>query len=315
MDKSPSRPEETTRSAQGVLGTALHDFSQDTETVWSTITRLGLAENIAELEVRGFTVLPPERVAPPEFIAALRDRILGVARRRTGQPLKLADGTTRRKGSGGENELYEIGGLTVPYLLLEDPLFQEAALNPACLAIIDYLIGKSATITASLAILKSRGEKDLPLHIDQVITPPPLAHVHQFCNVTWALTDYTRANGALCFVPGSHKYFRPPLPGEGVGQRVAVEAPAGSMILWPGSTWHGSFARTSPGLRVTLINQYTRPHLRPLEPYRENVPAELLERLPRRFATLMGKDLNHGWKEEGPQNEATAYNRGRHAYD
>ena len=29
----------------------------------------------------------------------------------------------------------------------------------------------------------------------------------------------------------------------------------------------------------------------------------------------MGKHINYGWNEEGPQNEATAYNVSRHAYD
>ncbi|MCC6918694.1 MAG: hypothetical protein IT548_05785 [Alphaproteobacteria bacterium] len=87
------------------------------------------------------------------------------------------------------------------------------------------------------------------------------------------------------------------------------------MIFWSGHTWHGAFARTAPGLRINLLMAMMRPHMRPQEPYRENVTAEMLAKNPPVFARLMGKHLNYGWKAEGPQNEATAYNVGRHVYD
>jgi ectoine hydroxylase-related dioxygenase (phytanoyl-CoA dioxygenase family) len=94
-----------------------------------------------------------------------------------------------------------------------------------------------------------------------------------------------------------------------------VECKAGSMIFWGGNTWHGAFARKNPGLRINLIIAMFRPHMRPQEPYRENVTQEILDANPPRFATLMGKHLNYGWQEEGPQNEPEASNVGRHAYD
>ena len=96
---------------------------------------------------------------------------------------------------------------------------------------------------------------------------------------------------------------------------MPVECKAGSIIFWGGNAWHGAYARKNPGLRINLIMAMMRPHMRPQEPYRENVTQEILDANPPRFARLMGKNLNYGWKEEGPQNEATAYNVSRHAYD
>jgi len=87
------------------------------------------------------------------------------------------------------------------------------------------------------------------------------------------------------------------------------------MIFWGGHTWHGAFARTAPGVRVNLLMAMMRPHLRPQEAYREHVTDEVLASNPPRFAKLMGKHINYGWREEGPQNSQNAYNMGRHVYD
>jgi ectoine hydroxylase-related dioxygenase (phytanoyl-CoA dioxygenase family) len=35
---------------------------------------------------------------------------------------------------------------------------------------------------------------------------------------------------------------------------VAVEAPAGSLIVFHGNTWHGALPRRRPGYRFTLIS-------------------------------------------------------------
>lgn len=298
----------------GVVGSNAFSIAPDAEVVWEQIERLGLFRQIAELEVKGYAVIPPEMIGPPAFIDELRQSLIDVVEHRYGTRLDLASNEIPAPDRN-VNEAYKAVGINVAYLLFENPAFQKAAMNETVLALIDYLIGKSANITSCVSLIKGPGDTDLPLHIDSVITPAPLSPHQQFCNVTWLLTDYSREGGALCFVPGSHKYLRAPIPGEGVADRVPIEAPAGSVVLWPGSTWHGAFARMTDGLRANLIIQYIRPHLRPLEPYRENVTREILAANPPRFATLMGQDLNHGWKEEGPQRESTAYNRGRHAYD
>jgi hypothetical protein len=276
--------------------------------LWDEIERLDLARNIAELEVLGWTVIPPEKAAPAGFWERLRDKILEVAERRSGVAPDL------ERGASHANAARPIGGLYT-YLLLEDPVFQEAMCNPIGMALTTYMLGKNAIASNCIGDLKGPGEEDLGLHSDHALMLAPFPPNAQVCNVTFALSDYTKDNGALCFVPGSHKYFRHPLYNEGLDQRVPVECKAGSIIFWGGNAWHGAFARKNPGLRINLIMAMMRPHMRPQEPYRENVTQEILDANPPRFARLMGKNLNYGWKEEGPQNEATAYNVSRHAYD
>jgi ectoine hydroxylase-related dioxygenase (phytanoyl-CoA dioxygenase family) len=283
-------------------------ISPEAVELWREIERLDLVAHIAELEVLGWTVIPSEKAAPAGFCDRLREKILEVAERRGGVAPDMISGRTHADAKRS------IGGLYT-YMLFEDHIFQQAMCNPIGMALTTYMVGKNAVASNCIAVLKGPGNEDLGLHADNTLMTAPFPPNTQVCNITYALTDYTRENGALCVVPGSHKHFRHPVGDEGLTERVPVECEAGSIIFWGGSLWHGAFTRTAPGLRINLIMAMFRPHIRPQEPYRENVTREILEANPPRFARLMGQHLNYGWKQEGPQNEATAYNVSRHAFD
>jgi ectoine hydroxylase-related dioxygenase (phytanoyl-CoA dioxygenase family) len=179
------------------------------------------------------------------------------------------------------------------------------------LCLVTHLLGENAVLSNCLAFVKGPGNEDLGLHCDNVYVPEPFPVHAQVCNATWLLTDYSRDDGALCFVPGSHQHGRHPKAGEAVQQRVAVEAPAGSLVFWHGHTWHGAFARRNPGIRMNLINAFMRMYMRPQEPYREYVTAQQLAARPARFATLLGQDVTYGWREEGLDYEALGRHSGK----
>ena len=52
---------------------------------------LGLKEYCDLADEQGFAVVPPEKVAPPEFIERLRNTVLRVAEERTGQKFSLEE--------------------------------------------------------------------------------------------------------------------------------------------------------------------------------------------------------------------------------
>jgi ectoine hydroxylase-related dioxygenase (phytanoyl-CoA dioxygenase family) len=143
----------------------------------------------------------------------------------------------------------------------------------------------------------------LPLHGDDLsIQPHP--NFYNFATVNVCLTDLTEESGCLAFVPGSHKRLRQPteqervLAGEDANpEAVPLVAPAGSVVIWPSHTWHGSWESFTPGLRVTLALLFERPQFQPYELYRETTPDEVIERNSPRFATLMGMDTISGWNE------------------
>ena len=52
-------------------------------------------------------------------------------------------------------------------------------------------------------------------------------------------------------------------------ETVPVQAPAGSLAMWPGFTWHGAIARSEPGLRISLVLVWARAFMKQVNQWRE----------------------------------------------
>ncbi|MEN2423116.1 phytanoyl-CoA dioxygenase family protein [Streptomyces rimosus] len=272
--------------------------------IYHKIEELGLEKNVAELETFGFTVLEPGRAAPVEWVERLRDRMLEVAERRTGVKHDPGTGThaagAHPFGFKHMNFLY--------YLLLEDPVFQEALLNPYVLALHSYLLGFDCRLSSMTGLITWPDEvgygKGLGLHSDNHVHGPLMGGMETHtANATWVLTDYTRENGALAVVPRSHVEGRQPNSAlnEGAKEAIPVEVPAGSLVFWNGNLWHGAYPRTNPGLRLALPIYCARAHMQPQEDYRANVTSETLANNPERLAVLLGLGTPMPWASpDGP---------------
>lgn len=269
--------------------------TSDLNDIYRDALKHGLVENIAELEAFGFTVIPPEKVAPTDYHARLRQAVLDAHERRSGN--HIGDIDTDRTG---ERKALS----TLWALLFEDRVFEEAVLNPVVYTMARYMCGKSVVLSDLLGLLKNQDDRPThTLHLDQIGTPPPLPMYPQVGNITWTLTDYTIDNGPVAIVPGSHRFGRPPTEYEerfleegAPVPAIPIEAPAGSLIIWGGNTWHASFPRKAPGLRVNLILVFCRSYMRPIQDFRALCPDEVLERNPPEFADLLG--VNHPFPYE-----------------
>ena len=259
------------------------------------LRRLELERNALELEVCGYTVI--EGAIDPDLTARALEATLRAFADRTGKRPDVKTG-----------EGYEGYSMT-RYLLLEDPAFEKIVVAEKVLALVDYMIGSDCILSTLTGHIRGEGSNKalpsgyLPLHSDDV-TPQPYHSLNNFVSVNIFLTDVTEESGCLAFVPGSHKLLRKPTPQEMVLEgeaanpdAVPLVAPAGSAVVWPSHTWHGSWESHTPGLRVTLAELFHRPHLQPYELLRESVPDEVLARNSPRFATLMGMDTITGWNE------------------
>jgi ectoine hydroxylase-related dioxygenase (phytanoyl-CoA dioxygenase family) len=271
--------------------------SPDLAEIYRDLIKHDLVEHVAELDAFGFTVVPPEKVAPPEFHEQLREALLTVHERRTGHRITdIATGTT---------------GLDNPKsthfdLLKEDPAFQQMLLNPAVYALARYQCGKSVVLGDMLGAVFGKGAPMLGLHTDQHATPPPLPQYVQTTNITWALTDFTPEAGPVAIVPMSHRFGRRPEPREAnflapdaPVAAVPVRAAAGSLIVWGGTTWHGTFPRTQDGLRLKVTMVFSRVYMRPIRDLRRETPPEILANNPPEFRALLGVDVPYPFPEDG----------------
>lgn len=274
--------------------------TEDLNGLYRRIRDLGLEANVAELDAFGFTIIP--QALSPQRTEALRKAVLAAAETSFGKDLDLE----------GEAELHDVK--LAPYLLYKDPLFEEAVLNEKPLALITYLLGRSCWLSSLTSHVKGPGEVPLALHADTANgVPAPFSPYSHVANCNYALTDYTEESGALAMVPGSHRYFRQPtgfenkLTGnERNPHAIPIEVPAGTAIVWHGNTWHGSFPRRIPGLRINLSMYFCRQYMAPQEIYGADVPADLLARHGRdsRMAQLLGMNHFNGWRDEGPAKDA-----------
>lgn len=270
--------------------------TEDLNDVYREIERLGLERHVMELDAYGFTVV--ENMIDAQTVETARQAICDICEKQTGRKPDL--------DIGEEHPNWRF----VPYLMPRHEVFQDIMLNEKGLALITYLVGKSAQLFSMGCHFKGPGEGgEISLHADASL-PAPLPSYAVLCNINYALTDYTKEGGCLAIVPGSHKLCRAPRPEESrldpVHQNpnaVPMEGPAGTAVIWHGNTWHGSFPRQTPGLRLNLAVPYARPFMKVQERYGSELPQSVIDRNAHhpRFRQLVGLEDSYGWKEEGPR--------------
>ena len=107
------------------------------------------------------------------------------------------------------------------------------------------------------------------MHADQSRVPEPWNwRAPHIANMNWLLTDYTRDDGTLSYVPKSRKEEIFPPQNEANERAVPVEAPMGSLVIFQRRIKHGSFRKTTPGLRVSLHGVHCHPYMLPGQDYK-----------------------------------------------
>ena len=269
------------------MGLAEYNVYPQVDGLMRDIETYDLHKNVVELQAYGMTIVPPEKMhSSAGFIDRLRDAIIKTCETRNDIELgdhRTAEATREQTGRNSWD------------LLEEDEIFVEAAINPVNLTLVRWLLGQSAVFSGQTWIIKGQGGAGLGLHSDSHGIPPGAGHIAHMCNASWICTDYeSSADGPTVFVPGSQHYGRATLPHEASLEStpfkfVPLIAKAGSLAIWNGATWHASEARTNPGLRVTLVQNYMRSYMRVQHDYESTSP-ELLEKHPE-LARVIGKAL------------------------
>ena len=172
--------------------------------------------------------------------------------------------------------------------LMQLPLLQGVAdlvLKPHCE---DYLLN-----TAQLIEIRA-GETAQRIHRDEDAWPHmPEVRPQLEVEAMFALTDFTKANGATNVVPGSHLWERgrEPEPHE----ILQAEMPAGSALIYLGSTLHGGGANTTANTRRRgMFFGFVVGWLRTEENTFLTVPIEAARTMPVRVQELLG------YKSHGP---------------
>ena len=147
-----------------------------------------------------------------------------------------------------------------------DPVFCELAEHPRALEVVRGILGWPALLSNISANITGPGGGEMVLHADQLYMPEPWSGI-QGINVLWCIDDFTDENGGTRYVPGSHRHNRAPTQAaDHALDTVAIEAPAGSMVVMEGRVWHKTGNnRTTETRRAGVFAWYTIPIYRPQE--------------------------------------------------
>jgi ectoine hydroxylase-related dioxygenase (phytanoyl-CoA dioxygenase family) len=174
-------------------------------------------------------------------------------------------------------------------LFAKTRLFDQAAIDPLLQEVLDRVLGHYQ-LSAPVGIRIGPGEKAQILHRDDSIYPLPEPHPPVVVNTMWPLDEFTAANGATRFVPGSHQWEP--------GRRPAADDPVvqatmspGCAMFYLGSLWHGGGANQTADPRLGVILEYASGWLRPQENHCLAVPPGIVRELPERLQELLGYNI------------------------
>ncbi len=167
--------------------------------------------------------------------------------------------------------------------------FDAAATHPIVLGVLDNVLG-DYQLSAPTGIEIGPGECAQPLHPDDAIYPLARPHDEIVMNAMWPLCDFNADNGGTVLVPGSHRWTNE-FPGPD-SETITIEMPAGSLLLYRGSLWHGGGANHTDQPRLGVVVHYASSWLRPVENHVLVVPPEKARELPERLQELLGYNVH-----------------------
>jgi ectoine hydroxylase-related dioxygenase (phytanoyl-CoA dioxygenase family) len=227
-------------------------------------------------------------VLPPETLSRLDDELTPLIERTEPSGDEWAGRRTKRTGG----------------LVALCPGCRPVVMHPLVLSAANAVLGHycdkiQLNLTQLITILP--GQDAQPLHRDRFVwggggtgfvgaggIPKPIEP--QF-NAIWALTDFTRENGATHVVPGSHEWdFDRDAERE---HSVQAEMTCGSVVLYTGSIIHGGGANRSSAARVGMTFTYCLGWLRQEENQYLSCPPEVAKHLDPELTDLLGYTMGN----------------------
>jgi ectoine hydroxylase-related dioxygenase (phytanoyl-CoA dioxygenase family) len=227
-------------------------------------------EVVATLDSDGYAIV--EGILSPEETLAKRNELT-----------RILESTPT-----GRNSFEGFSTRRIYALFAKTRAFDAPAVHPLVLGVLDRVLA-NYQLSAPVGIEIAPGEKAQSLHRDDGIYPIQLPHDELVVNTMWALDDFTEANGATHVVPGSHRW---------VDQRPNADSPiaravmpAGSVMFFLGSVFHGGGANTTDRPRLGVILEYVVGWLRQQENHVIAVPKRTMRTLPKRLQELLGYNI------------------------
>jgi ectoine hydroxylase-related dioxygenase (phytanoyl-CoA dioxygenase family) len=192
----------------------------------------------------------------------------------------------------GNNEFEGFQTRRIFNLIARGPKFRDLVINETVLESVEAILGDGFLLSGTTSMHIGPGETPQLLHADDGMITLPRPHPATMVTTLWALTEFTKDNGATRFIPGSHK--RPsivPSPEE-ESEALCAEMPAGSLLIFHASLWHGGGSNSTADFeRYGLSIQFVAGWCRQQQNLMLGTPPELVASYPRRLQELIGYSM------------------------
>jgi ectoine hydroxylase-related dioxygenase (phytanoyl-CoA dioxygenase family) len=178
-------------------------------------------------------------------------------------------------------------------LLAHGDLYQRIPVHPTVFALMEHVLGPTPLVSSLSSISIHPGELAQPIHADDQVMPLPKPHPATTANSMWAVTDFTESNGATRIIPGTHLAEHSPVYGQHYDSECA-EMPAGSILVWHGSLWHGGGANTTARVRRGIAMNYCAGWVRQQENQQLGLPLDLVRTFSPQLQELCGFGVYRG---------------------
>ena len=162
--------------------------------------------------------------------------------------------------------------------------------HPLVLGLLDRLFEPNYLLSQLQAINILPGEAQQPLHYDDAFYPWPRPRRPLGAATIWALDDFTEQNGATVVIDGSHRWGERAPEKEDTAQPVVM--PAGSVVFFLGTLWHGGGANRSDAARLAATAQYCAPWCRQQENFSLSVSRARAARCSEHILRLLGYSIH-----------------------
>jgi ectoine hydroxylase-related dioxygenase (phytanoyl-CoA dioxygenase family) len=163
-------------------------------------------------------------------------------------------------------------------------------IHPRITALLNRLFLPNYLLSQAQIVNILPGEVAQPLHYDDGFYPISRPRPALGAATVWAIDEFTEENGATLVIPQSHQ-----LGGEIISdysQAIPMVMPAGSVVFFLGTLWHGGGANRSGAARLAATCQYCEPWLRTQENFSLGLSPATLAQLPERLLAMLGYSIH-----------------------
>jgi len=168
----------------------------------------------------------------------------------------------------------EEGSAQLANLVNKGQVFRRVIGDRAVLALVRHVLGPEIKLS-SLNARSARPKNNVrqPLHADMGAIADEQGY--WVCNTVWMLDDFTKENGSLRIVPGSHRWRKLPQdvlddPTAPHPDEVQITGKAGTVVVMNAHAWHGGLENRTDYPRLALHAFYCRRD-KPQQQYQERL--------------------------------------------